>query len=189
MSRPSTRNPKASQYYTNITIRSLASGASRTFSINDVYYSYNFPLATIVAPDKNGGMYVIPTQLWDTGLSVYTYLEGVYSPFETAVYNAIGDTPAKFAADGTNTINQALNNLFNNYIGKINTLQMQGMQAKYLKDLGSVKSIVMAFTAEMLGSVSTAVATTKSMNVRTDVETRTPAVTQTSTQVQYSNTS
>ncbi len=179
ISNPTTRNPKAGRWYTNITIRSLASGQSRTYTDNDVILSYQFPLANVIVPDKMGGMYLLPVNLWGSGLNPYTYLEGVYSPFETITYNAIGDTPAKFAADGTNLVNLSLNTLFGTYIGKVNALQMQGMQAKYLKDIGNMRSLVTAFFAEAVGSLSETVTTTEAYDVRTDVTSTTDPTTST----------
>lgn len=149
------KNRKAYKYYTVMTIRSLAGNQTKTYDDNNTDLQLQQDLAVIVVPDKNGGIYVIPTTIRDTGLNAYTYLDGVYSPFETVLLNAIGDTPAKFAADGTNILNNALNNLFQTYINKTNALQMEGMQAKYFKDIGTVKSVALAFFAEVLGTIST----------------------------------
>lgn len=148
------KNRKAYKFYTVMTIRSLAGNQTRTYDDNNTDLQLQQDLAVIVVPDKNGGIYVIPTTIRDTGLNAFTYLDGVYSPFETVLLNAVGDTPAKFAADGTNILNNALNNLFQTYINKTNALQMEGMQAKYFKDLGTVKSVALAFFAEVLGTVS-----------------------------------
>ena len=149
------KNRKAYKYYTVMTIRSLAGNQTKTYDDNNTDLQLQQDLAVIVVPDKNGGIYVIPTTIRDTGLNAFTYLDGVYSPFETVLLNAVGDTPAKFAADGTNILNNALNNLFQTYINKTNALQMEGMQAKYFKDIGTVKSVALAFFAEVLGTVST----------------------------------
>lgn len=149
------KNRKAYKYYTVMTIRSLAGNQTKTYDDNNTDLQLQQDLAVIVVPDKNGGIYVIPTTIRDTGLNAFTYLDGVYSPFETVLLNAVGDTPAKFAADGTNILNNALNNLFQTYINKTNALQMEGMQAKYFKDIGTVKSVALAFFAEALGTVST----------------------------------
>lgn len=175
LSNPNTRNPKASRYYTTITIRSLASNSAQTYSDQNTDLQYNQSLTIVIAPDKNGGIYVIPTTLRDTGLSAYTYLDGVYSPFETVVYNAIGDTPAKFAADGTTILNTAYNNLFQTYINKVNALQVQGMQAKYFKDIGTVKGAVLAFSPEVLGVTSETITTIDSYTQRTTGDTKTAA--------------
>ncbi len=166
---PTTRNPKASKWYTTITIRSLASGQSRTFTDSDMDFTYQMPLAVMVVPDKMGGMYLLPMNLYGTGFNPYMYMEGVYSPFETITFNAVGDTPAKFAADGTNLVNIALNALFETYIGKVNALQMQGMQSKYLKDLASVRGAIMALGAEALGIVTEAITKTTGYDQRIDV--------------------
>lgn len=184
LSNSNTRNPKASRFYTTITIRSLAANSSRTYSDSDTDLQYNQSLTVVIAPDKNGGIYVIPTTLRDTGLNAYTYLDGVYSPFETVMYNAVGDTPAKFAADGTNTLNSALNDLFQTYINKNNALQYEGMQAKYFKDVGTVKGVVMSFVSELLGTISEAVSTTNPYDQETTSATSVPTVLQTSTQTQ-----
>lgn len=149
------KNRKAYKYYTVMTIRSLAGNQTKTYDDNNTDLQLQQDLAVIVVPDKNGGIYVIPTTIRDTGLNAFTYLDGVYSPFETVLLNAVGDTPAKFAADGTNILNNALNNLFQTYINKTNALQMEGMQAKYFKDIGTVKSVALAFFAEVLGTIST----------------------------------
>lgn len=178
------KHSKASRYYTTITIRSLASNASRTYSDSDTNLQYNQSLTVVVVPDKNGGIYVIPTTIRDTGLSAYTYLDGVYSPFETVTYNAVGDTPAKFAADGTNLLNTALNTLFESYIRKTNALQYENMQAKYFKDIGSTKAIVMNFAAEALGLVTETVTTTDPWQQITDITTSIPDIIQQSTQTQ-----
>ncbi len=123
----------------------------------------------MIAPDKMGGIYVLPTTLYTSGKNPYMYMEGVYSPFETVTYNAVGDTPAKFASDGTNLVNISLNQLFETYIGKVNALQMQGMQAKYIKDLGTVRGAIMALSAEALGITTQAVTFTKGYDQRIDV--------------------
>ena len=184
LSNPGTRNPKASRHFTTITIRSLASNSSKTYSDSDTDIQFNQSLAVIIAPDKSGGIYVVPATIRDTGLNAYTYLDGVYSPFESVVYNAIGDTPAKFAADGTNTLNSALNDLFQTYINKINALQYESMQAKYFKDVGVVKGVVMSFISEVLGTTSETVSVTDPYNQITTATTTIPQVTQTSTQTQ-----
>jgi hypothetical protein len=148
------RNPKAKKHYTTLTIRSLASGSSRTFSYEDTDLTTSQELSVIVVPDKDGGIYVIPTSLRDTGLTAYTYLEGVYSPFETIVYNAIGDTPAKFAADGTVAMNQALSNLFLTYAQKINTNQYENMQTNYFKDVISSYGTAAGLLITVLGTTT-----------------------------------
>ncbi len=175
------KNPKASKYYTTITIRSLAANSAQTYGDNDINMQYEQPLTVVIVPDKNGGMYVLPTTLRDTGKNAYTYLDGVYSPFETVVYNAVGDTPAKFAADGTTILNTALNNLFQTYINKVNALQYENMQAKYFKDVGVVKGVVMSFAAELLGSTSTTETTTEGYWQNSTVTTEIPQSTQTAT--------
>ena len=185
LSNPDIKNPKASKYYTTITIRSLASNSAQTYSDNDIDMQYNQPLTVVIVPDKNGGIYVLPTTLRDTGKNAYTYLDGVYSPFESVVYNAVGDTPAKFAADGTTILNAALNNLFQTYINKVNALQYENMQAKYFKDVGVVKGVVMSFAAELLGSVSTTETTTQGYWQNSTVNTEIPASTQQSSSKQY----
>lgn len=172
------RNKKAYKYYTAFTIRSLAGNQSKTYDDNNTDLQLQQPLCVIIVPDKTGGLYVIPSTIRDTGLNAYTYLDGVYSPFETVLFNAVGDTPAKFAADGTNILNEALNDLFQTYIEKINALQMEGMQAKYLKDLAQSKSLPMAFYAEALGVVSTAVTQVESYLTSTQTTTYVPRVTQ-----------
>lgn len=185
LSNSNTRNLKASKYYTTVTIRSLASNSSHTYSDNDTDLQYNQSLTVVVVPDKNGGIYLLPTTIRDTGLSAYTYLEGVYSPFEAVVYNAVGDTPGKFAADGTLILNESLNNLFQTYINKVNALQVEGMQAKYFKDLGSYKNLVMPFAAEVLGVVTKAVSTVAGHWQNTQTSTNTPRINQTSSSSQY----
>lgn len=184
LSNPNTRNPKAGRYYTTITIRSLASGATQTYSDNDTDLQYSQPLTVVIAPDKSGGIYVLPTSIRDTGLNAYTYLNGVYSPFESVTFNAVGDTPAKFAADGTTLLNSALNNLFQTYINKVNALQVEGMQSKYFKDVGVLKGAVMSFVADILGSESTSVTTTEEQVQNSVTETLIPRMVQSSTQTQ-----
>lgn len=178
-------NPKASRHFTTITIRSLASNSSQTYTDNNIRMSYNQEISVIVVPDKNGGIYVLPRTLRDTGLNAYTYMDGVYSPFETITFNAVGDTPAKFASDGTLLLNQALNTLFQQYISKVNALQYQGMQSKYFKDIASSKSLVMPFLSEVLGGISTMVTSVAGYWQRSTTENNVPAITQTVTQSQY----
>ncbi|MCL2517609.1 MAG: hypothetical protein FWF15_03500 [Oscillospiraceae bacterium] len=184
LSNSNIRNKKASKYYTTITIRSLASGASQTYSDDDTDLQYNQPLTIIIAPDKTGGIYVIPTTIRDTGLHAYLYLTGVYSPFETVTYNAVGDTPGKFASDGTILLNTALNNLFQTYINKVNAMQLQGMQTKYFKSLGDIKSLVNTFTAEILGSLTAGITRTAAYIQDTTTQTYVPTTTQTTNQSQ-----
>ena len=171
-------NKKAYKYYTAVTIRSLASNQSRTYSDNDTDLQASQNLAVIIVPDKNGGIYVMPSTIRDTGLNAYTYLDGVYSPFESILLNAVGDTPAKFAADGTTLLNQALNDLFLTYAEKINAMQLEGMQTKYFKDLGNLKSMAMAFYAEVLGYTSTAILQMPSLTQSTTGSTNIPSITQ-----------
>ncbi len=171
VSNPATKNIKASKYYTTITIRSLASNSNRTYSDNDTILQYNQPLTVVIAPDKHGGIYVLPRTMRDTGLNEYTYLEGVYSPFETITYNAIGDTPAKFAADGTMLHNTELNNLYREYTNKVNAIQYEQMISKYYKDLGPVKGAIMAYGSELLGAVSKTVTTTEAYEQVTNIVT------------------
>ena len=184
LSNPGTRNLKASKYYTTITIRSLASNSAKTYSDQDTDLQVEQSLTVVVAPDKNGGIYVLPSTIRDTGLSAYTYLDGVYSPFETVVHNAIGDTPGKFAADGTTILNTALNNLFQTYINKVNAMQVEGMQAKYFKDVGTVKGVVMSFVSDLLASESTTTTTTEGFWQNTDSTTKVPELKQRSEQTQ-----
>lgn len=185
--KPNLRNKKAYKYYTTLTIRALASNSSQSYSDQNADLQPNQTLNIIIVPDKNGGIYVLPSTIRDTGLNAYTYLDGVYSPFETVMMNAIGDTPAKFAADGTNILNEALNNLFQTYINKINALQYEGMQAKYFKDLGAVKGVVMSFIAEALGSTSITTTTTDGYWQNSTTLTNTPTVMQRSSQTQISS--
>lgn len=179
LSNAKTKNLKASKFYTTVTIRSLASGASQTYSDTDTNLQYNQTLVVAIAPDKAGGIYVIPSTIRDTGLSVYTYMSGVYSPFETVAYNAVGDTPGKFAADGTLALNAAMNNLFQSYINKVNALQTEGMQAKYFKDAGSMKGAVMMFLSEVVGNISTTTTTTAAQVQTSEMETQVGQATQT----------
>lgn len=182
--KPNLHNKKAYKYYTTLTIRSLASNASQSYSDQNADLQPNQTLYVIIVPDKNGGIYVIPSTIRDTGLNAYTYLDGVYSPFESVMLNATGDTPAKFAADGTIKLNEALNQLFQTYVNKINSLQYEGMQAKYFKDIGAVKGVVMSFIAEALGSTSTTTTTTEGYWQNSETVTDVPAITQRSTQSQ-----
>ena len=177
-------NKKAYKYYTAVTIRSLASNQSRTYNDNDTDLQASQNLAVIVVPDKNGGIYVIPSTIRDSGLNAYTYLDGVYSPFESILLNAVGDTPAKFAADGTNILNQALNDLFLTYAGKINAMQLEGMQTKYFKALGDFKGMAMTFLNEILGYVSTAVVQMPSLTQNTTGTTRIPSTMQSQSSTQ-----
>ncbi len=179
LSNAAIRNPKALKHYLTITIRSLAGNVSQTYGIDDIDLQVNQQLVVVVQPDKNGGIYVSPAHLRDTGLNAYTYLNGVYSPFETAMFNAVGDTPAKYAADGTYILNNALNDLFRQYIGKINALQYEGMVANYFKDMASAKGLVMTFASELLGSISTSVATTGKQVQEANITTDYPTVRQT----------
>jgi hypothetical protein len=178
------KNLKARKHYITVTIRALASNSARTFSDSDTDLEYDQPISVVIAPDKNGGIYVMPATIRDTGLNVYTYLEGVYSPFETIPLNAVGDTPGKFAADGTNIVNTALNTLFQTYINKINALQYEGMQAKYFKDVSNAKALVMTFSADLLGTVAKAVTTTDKYEQDVTITTNTPDVIQSGTQNQ-----
>lgn len=174
--KPNIKNAKAYKYYTTITIRSLAGNTSETFGDNDIVMTDNQKLVSVVVPDKNGGIYLMPDSFRNVGYAAYNYLKGVYSPFETVPINAVGDTPAKFAADGTNAYNRALTNMFLQYSQKINTAQYSKMLAEYLKDLGSMKSIAMAFFAEVLGGVSTAVSKTPAYQQTTDSTTTVPRI-------------
>ncbi len=178
LSNSAIRNPKALKHYLTITIRSLAGNVSQTYGNDDIDLQMNQPLAVVVQPDKNGGIYVVPTNLRDTGLNAYTYLNGVFSPFETVMFNAVGDTPAKYAADGTYILNNALNDLFRQYIGKINALQYEGMVANYFKDMASAKGLVMTFASELLGSISTTVTEVQPHVQESDVITSMPTLTQ-----------
>lgn len=172
--KPNIKNRKAYKFYTTITIRSLASNNTSTYGDDNANFVDNQELAVITVPDKNGGTYVLPTTLRDTGLNAYTYLSGVFSPYESFVMNAVGDTPGKFAADGTVAYNLALTNMFLQYAQKINTLQYSKMQMDYIKDLGSVKSIAMAFFAEVLGGISTSVTNTTGGTQTTNTTTNIP---------------
>jgi hypothetical protein len=175
---------KSKKHYTTLTIRSLSTGQSRTFSDSDTNMQYNQPIVTVVVPDKNGGLYVLPKTIRDTGLNEYTYLEGVYSPFENIVYNAVGDTPGKFAADGTNQINEALNGLFGTYITKINALQIEQMQAKYLKDWGTTKGLIMSFTSFVLGTIAKTITNSDGYNTQSETSTNMPTLTQSGETIQ-----
>lgn len=175
--RPTVKNKKAYHYYTVLTVRSLAGNMSKSYDIQNTDLEESQDFNVIIVPDKSGGMYLIPATIRDTGLNAYTYLDGVYSPFESIVYNAVGDTPAKFAADGTNILNNALNNLFQTYINKINALQYESMRAKYFKDLGTVKSAAMAFLGEVLGTTSTAVSTQDTITTITNTSSYTNGAT------------
>lgn len=183
------KNPKASRAYTTITIRSLASNATNTYGDNNINMQYQQQLTVIIAPDKNGGMYMLPATLRDTGLNAYTYLEGVYSPFETVVRNAVGDTPAKFAADGTLILNTALNDLFWQYTQKMNALQTSQMLAKYIKDLGTEKGLVMAFAQTALGVVSKTITTIDAHWQNAIINTAIPPTTQSGTQTSFESAS
>lgn len=185
LSNPDIKNLKANKHYTTITVRSLASNSARTYGDSDMDMQYEQPLTVVVVPDKNGGMYLLPTTLRDTGKNAYTYLDGVYSPFETVIYNAVGDTPAKFAADGTTILNTALNDLFQTYINKVNALQYENMQAKYFKDVGAVKGVVMSFAADLLENVSSTTTTTEGYWQNSTVTTNIPRNTQTTSSTQY----
>lgn len=176
---PETVNKKAYKFYTTMTVRSLASNQSKTYDDNNADLQANQTLNVIVVPDKTGGFYVLPSTIRDTGLNAYTFLDGVYSPFESVLMNAVGDTPAKFAADGTNILNSALNDLFQTYINKINAIQYEGMQAKYFKDMGSVKSVAMAFLGEVIGYTSTTESAGGGYWQNAVIQTAVPATTQT----------
>ena len=175
---PKIKNKKAYKYYVTMTIRGLASNTSKVYDDQSTDLNYQQTLDVIVVPDKAGGIYVIPDTIRDTGLNAYTYLDGVYSPFETVVYNAAGDTPAKFASDGTVEINTQLNALFESYIDKINAMQMENMRFKYYKDLGTVKGQAMAFVSELVNGVSTATSTVGEVVQTSDSEISVPKITQ-----------
>lgn len=175
---PKIKNKKAYKYYVTMTIRGLASNTSKVYDDQSTDLNYQQTLDVIVVPDKAGGIYVIPDTIRDTGLNAYTYLDGVYSPFETVVYNAVGDTPAKFAADGTVEINTQLNALFESYIDKINAMQMENMRFKYYKDLGTVKGQAMAFVSELVNSASTSTTYVNELVQTSDVEVEVPKIVQ-----------
>ena|GEM_PF-3885649 len=185
LSNPTVTNPKASRFYTTVTIRSLAANAAHTYTDTDTNLQPEQTLAVVIAPDKNGGIYVLPTTIRDTGLNAYTYLDGVYSPFETVQYNAIGDTPAKYASDGTVLLNTALNALYKAYSDKINAMQYQNMLAKYISDVGTKKGLVMSFAAELLGLVSETVTTTYGHWQNSTSATSIPTTTSSVSQSQY----
>ena len=185
--KPNINNKKAYKYYTTMTVRALASNSSQSYSDQNTDLQQNQTLHVIVVPDKTGGIYVIPSTIRDTGLNAYTYLDGVYSPFESVIMNAIGDTPGKFAADGTNILNQALNALFQTYVNKINALKLQGMQAGYLKDLASVKGLVMTFFGELLGGITSSTTLTPGHWQNVDIRTNMPSITQTTYHSQTTN--
>lgn len=184
LSNPNIKNIKALRHYTTITIRSLASNATQTYSDNNMRMEYSQSLTVVVVPDKNGGIYLLPTTLRDIDLNAYTYLDGVYSPFETVTFNAVGDTPAKYASDGTLLLNTALNDMFRQYINKVNALQYEGMQAKYFKDLGSVRGLVMPFFAEIVGGLTTTITEIDGYWQRSDARSSIPRITQTGTSIQ-----
>lgn len=159
----SAKNLKASKHYLSLTIRSLAANSTRTFSDNDTALSASQSITVIIVPDKDGGIYVIPATIRDTGLTAYTYLEGVYSPFETVMYNAVGDTPAKFASDGTIAMNQGLSNLFQTYANKINALEYENMQANYFKDVMNSFGVAAGLAITVLGTTSDTTGTSKTI--------------------------